>query len=154
MDIELNLTTETVEQTGLKDPLIVAPDVSIRDVFELLKTKKAGGLLVCEGDTLTGIFTERDALRLMAKQADLDRPISEVMTKSPATLAAGSSVAEAIKMMSGGGYRTLPIIDEAGKPLGVMSVKSLIHYIVQHFPQSVYNLSPKPIPAMEQREGA
>lgn len=155
MDIELNLTTETVEQTGLKDPLVVAPEVSIRDVMELLKAQKAGGLLICEGDQLAGIFTERDALRLMAaKDANLDRPIAEVMTTKPAALAAGSTVATAIKVMSGRGLRTLPVLDAAGKPVGVLTVKSLVHYLVQHFPQSVYNLSPKPIPAMEQREGA
>lgn len=154
MDIELNLTTETVEQTRLKDPLVVAPDVSVRDVFELLKAKQAGGLLICQDEKLQGVFTERDALRLMADQANLDRPISEVMTTEPATLTSSSTVAEAIKMMAGGGYRTLPILDESGKPVGLLSVKALVHYIVQHFPQSVYNLSPNPTPAMEQREGA
>ncbi len=154
MDIELNLTTETVKATGLKDPLVVAPNVSVLDVFELLKAKRAGGLLICEGDKLAGIFTERDALRLMAAKSKLDRPISEVMTKDPATLSVNSTVAEAIKAMSRGGYRTLPIVDEAGKPIGMLSVKTLVHYLVQHFPQSVYNLSPNPTPAMEQREGA
>lgn len=159
MDIELNLTTETVEQTRLKDPLVVAPDVSVRDVFELLKAKQAGGLLICQDEKLQGVFTERDALRLMAADAtsdgaNLDRPISEVMTTEPATLTSSSTVAEAIKMMAGGGYRTLPILDESGKPVGLLSVKALVHYIVQHFPQSVYNLSPNPTPAMEQREGA
>lgn len=154
MDIEFNLTNETVEQTGLKDPLIVAPDVSVCDVFELLKARRAGGLLVCEGERLVGIFTERDALRLMAAQASLDGPISEAMTRDPAKLAASATVADAVKMMSHGGYRTLPIVNSNGRPVGILSVKSLVHYLVQHFPQSVYNLSPQPNPAMEQREGA
>ena len=65
MDIELNLMTETVEHAWPAEPLCVSSQVSIREVFQRLKDNNAGAVLVCRDEVLVGIFTERDALKIM-----------------------------------------------------------------------------------------
>ncbi|MBI2825423.1 MAG: CBS domain-containing protein [Planctomycetia bacterium] len=153
MDIELNLTSEPVEQAGPVEPLCVEPTDSIRHVLRLLKERKAPSLLVCRSGVLVGIFTERDALRVMARSVDLDTPIEQVMVKNPVTLRAGEKVAVAVQKMSAGGYRRLPIVNDSGRPLGVVQVSGIVHYLVEHFPKTIYNLPPVAHPVMQQREG-
>jgi len=64
------------------------------------------------------------------------------------------TVADAIRTMSQGGYRRVPVVDELGRPLGVIKVAHIVHYLVDFFPQTVYNLPPDPDAVMQQREGA
>lgn len=153
MDIERQLTTDTVEQAGLIEPLCVEPSTSVRQVFELLKRRSSSAVLVCRDGQLAGIFTERDALHLMQRRADLDVPIESVMVSHPAVLRTDATVASAILRMSSGGYRRLPIVDHQGRPVGVLEVAGIVHYLVEHFPKTVYNLPPVAHPMMHEREG-
>jgi hypothetical protein len=56
--------------------------------------------------------------------------------------------------MAEGGYRHLPMIDGEGRPTGVMAVHGIVHYLVDHFPATVYNLPPDPKATTKEREGA
>ncbi len=154
MDFRLNLNSETVQQVYSADPLCIELGASIRDVMRLLRERNRGCALICREGKLAGIFTERDALKLMASQANLDRPIDEVMMADPVTITLTESVADAITKMSQGGYRRLPVVDDAGVPLGVMKVSGILHYFVEHFRNVVYTLPPQPHHAMQEREGA
>ena len=153
VDHQLHLH-EAVETADLEQPLCVEPSISIRQVLGLLKQQGAGSCLVCAQGKLVGIFTERDATKLLAEAANLDRPIETVMTRGPKTARSTDSVASAIEKMSRGGYRRLPVVDAQGKPLGMVSLAGIVHFLVQHFPQTVYNLPPNPKPVMPEREGA
>jgi CBS domain-containing protein len=139
--------------------------MSIREVVQMLVDKNRGAALICQHDRLLGIFTERDALRLMAELAgqsakdskDSDRwsrPISEVMTQRPLSISRAESVASAITKMSSGGYRRLPVVDEEGRPVAVVKVSAILSYLVEHFPKVVYTLPPAPHHKMQEREGA
>ncbi len=153
VDQQLHLQ-EKVELAHLEPSVCVQPSASIREVLGLLKRQSAGSCLVCAKGKLVGIFTERDALKLLAAGGDLDRPIETVMSRDPATARSTDSVASAIEKMSRGGYRRLPVVDAQGQPVGVIGVAGIVHFLVEHFPQTVYNLPPKPNPVMLEREGA
>jgi hypothetical protein len=56
--------------------------------------------------------------------------------------------------MEEGGYRHLPVVDESSRVVGILSVKRIVHYLVEHFPNTVYNLPPDPNAVQQQREGA
>jgi len=56
--------------------------------------------------------------------------------------------------MEEGGYRHLPVVDETGRTLGVLSVKRIVHYLVEHFPSTIYNLPPDPSVFPHDAEGA
>lgn len=153
MDFQLSLAIENVGSTTPEDPLATTPDAPASAVMGLLTAQKQAAALVCDGSKLIGIFTERDALRLMAEGADLSAPISSVMTKVVASVTPGTSVAEAIKLMSVGGYRNLPVVGESGEPLGVVAVRGIVHYLVDHFPDAVYTQNPTG-DGQAEREGA
>lgn len=141
-------------------PLIVAPNANVGEVLELMRAQKTGSVIICENGKLTGIFTDRDALRWMASQAsggntvDAQTPISQLMTADPKSLPTDTTVGVAIQQMSVGRYRHVPIVDDKSCPSGVASVYGIVHYLVDHFPQTIYNLSPQPGQVPAEREGA
>ncbi|MCH8922061.1 MAG: CBS domain-containing protein [Planctomycetes bacterium] len=154
MSFELNLKTETVEAVGPLPPRIVAPSVTVRAAMEQMRDLREGSVLICRDEVLVGIFTERDALGLMAREADLDVPLEEVMTVDPVSIHASATVGEAIRSMSSGGYRRLPIVDDEGRPVGTVKTSGILNYLVEHVPEAVYNLPPTPRPVTQEREGA
>jgi CBS domain-containing protein len=167
VDFQLNLDAETVAKAYPREPNCVDPAATVRDVLTLMKEKRAGSVLVCDrGGQLVGVFTERDALRLMAAQfpgasnngdahaSGLDAPIEEVMTRNPTTLSCNETVGTAITMMSAGGYRRLPITDESGKTLGTVEAAGILTYLAEHFPRVVFTLPPAPHQTTQTREGA
>jgi CBS domain-containing protein len=154
VDYLVNFTTDTVDDCQLVEPLCVAPTSSVREALAKMKEQNSAAVLVCVGQKIVGIFTERDALAMMASQANFDRPIDDVMTRDPVVLHSGDTVGRAISAMTRGGYRRLPIVDGDGKPTGMIKIESILHYIAEHFPKLVYNLPPEPHHSTREREGA
>ncbi len=154
MSFLLKLDTETVERVYSTNPICLEPDVPVREAFRRMNDQGRGAVLICRAGRLTGIFTERDALALLAGGADLDTPIEQVMTASPVALTQHDTVATAIGKMSTGGYRRLPIVDAHGRPIGFLKAQSILHFLVDLFPATIYNLPPTPHHATVTREGA
>lgn len=154
MDFQLSLDREGVGSAYPDHPLAATVSDSVGQVMQLLRAQRTGAMLVCDGEKLVGIFTERDALKVIARSADLSTPVGEVMSRDPITVPATATVGQSIRVMSEGGYRHLPIVDEAGKPTGVLAVHGIVHYLVDHFPETVYNLPPDPKATPREREGA
>ena len=154
MDLEFKLSTESVETAGLVTPRCVEPSARVADVLRLMQQHRSGCVLICRDQRLIGIFTERDALRLMHRGLDPDAAIEHVMVADPVTINPDTSIAAAILRMSSGGYRRLPVIDAQGQPVGVLPVSAIMHYLVEHFPQTIYNQSPVAFPVTQDREGS
>ncbi len=154
MENTINLKSDTVERALTDEPLVVEPAITVREVFSLLQSRGRGSVVVCEENRPIGIFTERDVLKLMAKGADLDVRLEEVMIPQPVTIRRDDPLDEAIRVMSQGGYRRLPVVDGQGALFGVVKVTGIVDYLVDHFPSTVFNLPPEPDPIMAQREGA
>ncbi len=153
MDIGHNLSTDSVQQAEPLAPLCVEPHVPVREVLQRMVETGRGAVLVCRQARLEGIFTERDALALLASPTELDVPIERWMTSPPVTLGGADTIAAAVAKMSAKGYRRLPIVDAEGRPNGLLDVAGIVHWLVQHFPAAVYNLPPVPNPATQEREG-
>lgn len=134
--------------------MAATPETPVSVVIGLFTAQQQAAVLICDGTKLAGIFTERDALKLMADGADLSRPVSESMSQVVATVAADTTVADAIKLMSKGGYRHLPVVGPDGEPTGVVAVRCIIHYLVEHFPDAVYTQPPTTDRPPAEREGA
>jgi CBS domain-containing protein len=154
VDFQLSLQSEGVGSAYPDQPLAASANENVGQVLQLLRAQRTGAVLICEGEKLVGILTERDALKLMASGADLTVPVREVMSSEPATILSTATVGEAIRVMAEGGYRHLPIVDRDGKPTGMVAVHGIVHYLVDHFPETVYNLPPDPKAAPRAREGA
>lgn len=154
MDFQLNLASETVAHLGTLPPVCVEPTMAVGEVMHELQTRRRSTVLICQTGRLLGIFTERDALKAMATGADLDAPVESAMTRDPVVVSPDDSVGDAIAKMSRGGYRRLPVVDHNGAPIGVLSVRHILHYLVEHFPKAIYTLPPTPNEATKDREGA
>jgi CBS domain-containing protein len=77
--------------------------------------------------TMTGLFTDGDLRRLILRNpADLARPISEVMTRTPRTLRDTAIVDDAVKMFREHRQDEIPVVDAAGKPVGILDVQDLM----------------------------
>jgi CBS domain-containing protein len=153
MNIADNLDSELVEQAGPVTPLCVPPEMPLRRVLELLAELGQGAALVCPQGRLAGIFTERDALGILAGGEDLDAPVERFMVRDPVTLRPSDTLGSAITRMSVHGYRRLPIVDAEGRPTGLLDVAGVVHWLVEHFPAAVYNLPPVANPITREREG-
>ena len=84
----------------------------------------------------------------------LTTPVAACMTPDPVVVHPKEPIGLAVRRMEEGGYRHLPVVDPAGRPLGVLSVKRIVHYLAEHFPTTVYNLPPDPDAIPQAPEGA
>ena len=155
MPLRENLSNDPVSELEQSALVKVTPTTSMRGALAAMREQRSGCVLVCEGPSLVGIVTERDVLkRVIGADADLDAPISKYMTAEPVTIRADATVRDVIRRMLKGGYRHLPIVDAGGVAVGAVSVKGIVHYLVSHFPATVYNLPPEPEQVQTSREGA
>jgi len=124
------LKVEAVMRKG--GELRLAPaSATVRSVFAHARQRgrRTGAvILMDEGGRLSGLFTDSDLARLIEnrKDAALDRPIAEVMTHQPITVTLGTRVHEAVEILKRHKISELPVIDEAGRPAGLLDITDLI----------------------------
>jgi len=154
MDIARILKIDSVLRLNPTFPWHIQPQQTVAEAVALMRERSVGCVLVCLERRVIGIFTERDLMRrVMAMGKSLGTPVSESMTPDPITVHPKDSIVSAIRRMEEGGYRHLPVVVD-GRPVGILSVKRIVHYLVEHFPSAVYNLPPERAIARQQREGA
>ncbi|CAG0971662.1 arabinose-5-phosphate isomerase [Phycisphaerales bacterium] len=90
--------------------------------------RRPGALIVVDGGgQLVGIFTDGDLRRLILRDAtELARPIREVMTRAPRTLADTALVRDAVRMFREHRQDEIPVVDDGGRPAGLLDVQDLI----------------------------
>jgi CBS domain-containing protein len=102
----------------------LAGTATVREAARLMAARNIGSVLVTtrEGQ-LEGILTERDILcRIVAPGRDPDHTwLHEVMTKDPDTIGPDAPAIEALRRMRDGGYRHLPVVDNGGRLVGIVS---------------------------------
>ncbi len=76
------------------------------------------------------------------------------MVRDPVVVKKTDTIGQAISAMAKGGYRRLPVVNDAGHPIGVLGVSRVLEYMVEHFPKVIYTLPPQPHQASQEREGA
>ena len=110
----------------------VGPDTPVAECVRTMTAKRIGALIVMDGPKLVGIFTERDALnKVLAAGLDpASTKISEVMTKDPICIPPGTTVGEAMELVTKRRFRHLPIV-ENGRVLAVVSSGDLTHWLVK-----------------------
>lgn len=138
-DLRDLLASTRVGEITIKNRATLLPSNSVGHAADQMRARSHGSALVCEDGRLVGIFTERDLLRIVAGDEGLGMPLSEVMTKNPKTITTEKSLMDAVNLLEQGGYRRLPVVDADGTPVGIIDVKTLVHFLVEHFPESIYN---------------
>ena len=115
------------ERTGAV--ISAGPNDTVRIVVDLLAQNRIGAVPVVEGDSIVGIFSERDIVRLLSSYGPeaLDRSLDEVMTKSPVTCEPSMAVIGALSQMTQKRIRHLPVVD-GGRIIGFVSIGDLVKY--------------------------
>lgn len=155
MELARNLKIESVARLNPTPPRQVESGSTVAQTVDLMRREQVGCLLVVREAKLIGIFTERDLLsRVLAPGKSLDLLIQDVMTPDPVTVEPTDSIRTAVKRMQSGNYRHLPVVDDANRPVGILSAKRIVHYLVEHFPNTIYNQPPDPKQVPDTPEGA
>ena len=105
-----------------QDPLTMGPDATVAEACAAMHKRRVGAVLVVEkGDRLAGIFTGRDAVRVLAEGCDARHTkLRQVMTKGCVTLAPEQHAMDALRLLNDCGFRHLPICRD-GHVVGVVS---------------------------------
>lgn len=112
-----------------KQCLSVPARTSVREAAQLMKANHVSALMVVgRTQVLIGICTERDLVTdVLAKGLDADQtPVSEIMTESPRTIGPDRPFGHALHLMYEGGFRHVPVVDERGHPVGMVSARDAL----------------------------
>jgi arabinose-5-phosphate isomerase len=114
------------------------PAQTVREVFVGLAgpRRRSGAILIVDEDEmLLGIFTDSDLARLFEhrREADLDRPIGEVMTPDPVQITVGAALSGAVEALKARKISELPVVDRGGHLVGLIDLTDLIGLVPAEF---------------------
>ena len=116
-----------VKHMMLTNVITASPSRTVKEIIETLYKKHIGCVIsIDENKKCIGIFTERDAIRLVAENVKLDQPLANVMTKNVITIHEDSSINEVRKTIQTHSIRHLPVVNQENRLVGLLSVRSLL----------------------------
>lgn len=116
-----------VKHMMLTKVITVNQSITVKETIKTLNDKHIGCVVVIDAkNKCTGIFTERDAIRLVAENVQLDQSLDNVMTKNVITLQEDSSIIEVRRIISTHKVRHLPVVNQKGTLTGLISVRRLL----------------------------
>lgn len=133
---EHSLISDTLADLKPRRPLTAHVDISLAEAVGKLKELNVGLIaLVDDAGKLAGVFTEGDVFRKVACQVeDLSQAkVKDYMTSRVTTLKAEAKIAHALHLMSIHKFRHVMIVDDEGKPTGVLSFRAIVRYIEESF---------------------
>jgi CBS domain-containing protein len=107
--------------------ITASPNMTVKETIKILHNKHIGCVVVVDDDKkCIGVFTERDAIRLVAKNVPLNQPLNNVMSKNVVTIQEDSSINEARRVIQAHKIRHLPVVNQKGRLVGLLSVRDLL----------------------------
>ena len=108
-----------------RDLLTVDSSMPLAGVAAQMVERSVGAVLVLEGERLSGILTERDVLRAVARGIRDDAIVRDWMTSDPDTIGPDETTEHAATLMMHGGFRHLPVTDGEAV-VGILSIRDLM----------------------------
>jgi CBS domain-containing protein len=104
-------------------PVTLPHSATVQEACRLMRDQRIGAILVLEPDgALAGIFTGRDAVKLLADGHNAAHTrLDRVMTRKPECIRPADHALDALRTMNDGGFRHLPVID-GNRVVGIVSV--------------------------------
>jgi len=124
-------------------PVSVDLTASVADAVKAMVNNSVGAVAVVDQGTLRGIFSERDVMKkvIYHNLPPENTPVVEVMTAEVESVRAEMQPAEALRLMVDRHFRHLPIVDNEGKVLGILSIRNLLQNLVEELEDSVNSLT-------------
>ncbi|WP_292021622.1 MULTISPECIES: CBS domain-containing protein [unclassified Brevundimonas] len=105
----------------------IAPERTVADACAALEERRVGALVVCDGDRVAGVFSERDVVRALAADgaAALNRPVAEYMTAKVIFAEPKEEMSALMSRMTDRRIRHLPVL-EGERLVGVISIGDVV----------------------------
>ncbi|MEF8700373.1 MAG: CBS domain-containing protein [Candidatus Accumulibacter sp. UW26] len=106
----------------------VTPDTPVFLALQVMSDANVGALLVLDGPKLVGIFSERDYARkvILRGKASRDTPVREIMSDKVLYVTPEQTVDECMVIMTEKHFRHLPVLDEDGLVIGIVSIGDVV----------------------------
>lgn len=112
-----------------RDPVAVGEDAPVGQVLGLMRARDIRHVLVMQGSRLVGVFSSRDAHRLLEADRSGSVPVGSVMTENPVTVAPDASLLEAAREILDRKIGALPVTEE-GRPIGILTSQDVLEALV------------------------
>ncbi|MFX1482542.1 MAG: CBS domain-containing protein [Promethearchaeota archaeon] len=110
-----------------EDVVTASGDISLKEAISLLYRRNVGSIVITDKDEkCKGIFTDRDAIRVIANDVPLSTPLGDVMTTNLKTVDEHATFAMVKAIMRTHKIRHLPVVDEQGRLIGILSLRSIL----------------------------
>jgi CBS domain-containing protein len=108
-----------------------SPETSVFDALQLMADKEIGALLVVEGKTLVGVFSERDYARkvILHGKSSKDILVNEIMSSPPIIIGPDNTIEQGLAIMSAKHIRHLPVMNN-NRMIGIVTSGDLIRSII------------------------
>jgi CBS domain-containing protein len=143
--LEDALLSDTVSLLASADPIRLDETTAVEVALEaMLAQDRVAVLAVDPEGRLRGIATDRDLLK---RACDTEHEAAklrlvDVMTPDPETVKPDDRICYALNRMMATGCRTVPLVDEEGRPIGIVTVDDIAKWLAALFPEAILNLRP------------
>lgn len=128
----------------------ISPDSKVAEAAQLMANEDVGCVVVLENNKPRGLLTDRDVVvRCIAKNVDVDDcTVENVMTESLSTVKESDGIFDCIEKMQTAGVRRMPVVNEQGEAVGIISFGDILALLGKEF----YQLTLGTTPAAETEE--
>ena len=124
-----------VQELHPRMPVTVTKSDSLEDAARVLVEENIGALVVFEPEGMAGILSERDIVRAIADDCDLqETEVCEYMTPAPVVTEEQAALGDAIAKMNGGGMRHVVVVAD-GDVSGVISMRDVVGLLGTDWPE-------------------
>ena len=140
----MSLESIPVSSTMTKNVIVQTEDQTIQAISRTMFENNIGNVLIIRNNTLgnnignqyevIGIITERDLVRIIGSfdQTLYHTPVQQLMSKPVISITSSSSLKDAIETMQLKGIRRLPIIEQDGKLVGIITARDIFKIIIKN----------------------
>ena len=123
------MTVRAILDLKGRDVVVIAPEKTLADAALLLSENRIGALVVTVGERVSGILSERDIVRAVARDgaAALANKVSDKMTGTVVTCGPQDTMAAVMNRMTAGRFRHLPVVDN-GRLSGIVSIGDVVKF--------------------------
>jgi CBS domain-containing protein len=137
------LLSDTVSTLPMREPIRLPPAASVAEALDAMLTQDQAAVVVVDtGGRLSGIATDRDLFKRAADRDPAKSTIGAVMTPDPEAVRPDDRICYAVNRMMALSCRTVPLVDEERRPVGLVTVDDIAKWLAALFPEAILNLRP------------
>lgn len=119
-----------IDQVMTRDVITVTPGCSMRELKEILRTKRISGVPVLQDDALVGVISLENLIRAL-ERGELTARVGDRMTRNVQTVRADDSVVSAVNLFARFGYGRFPVVDAEGRLVGILTQGDIVRGLLR-----------------------